>query len=236
MEDEQNIEPGTIKTNRLMAEFVEKLESCKRLELNEETKMLLLSMSEATIDRYLKSVRPAKNKKGYSCTKPGTLLKNQNPIRTYFQCDEEKPGFIEIGLLVHCGDDISGQYLYTLKATDIATGWTELIAISNKTQTATFEGLKALRKCFPFPILGVDSDNGGEFINALLFNYCKINKITFTRCCAYKKNDQAHVEEKNWPKVRTNVGYDRFTTEKDKALLNGLYLNLHYLEKCLDRS
>ena len=213
-----------------LAEFVEKLESCKRLKLDEETKKLLLNMSEATIDRYLKSARPTKNKKGYSCTKPGTLLKSQIPIRTYTPWDEEKPGFIEIDLVAHCGDDISGQYLYTLTATDIATGWTEMIAISNKTQTATFEGLKILRKRFPFPILGIDTDNGSEFINALLFNYCKINKITFTRCRAYKKNDQAHVEQKNWSKVRTNVGYDRFTTEEEKALLNDLYLILHYLE------
>jgi hypothetical protein len=144
--------------------------------------------------------------------------------------DEEKPGFIEIDLVAHFGDDISGQYLYTLTATDIVTGWTEMIAILNKTQTAASEGLKVLRERFPFPILGIDLDNGEEFINALLFNYCKNNKITFIRCRAYKKNDQAHVEQKNGVKVRTNVGYDRFTTEEEKALLNDLYLILHYLE------
>ena len=213
-----------------LAEFVEKLENCKRLELDNETKMLLLSMSVATIDRCLKKARLIKDKKGHSGTKPGTLLKNQIPIRIYTPWDEEKPGFIEIDLVAHCGDNISGQYLYTLTATDIATGWTEMIAISNKSQIATFEGLKVLQKRFPFPILGIDSDNGSEFINALLFNYCKSNQITFTRCRAYKKNDQAHVEQKNWSKVRTNDGYDRFTTEEEKTLLNDLYLILHDLE------
>jgi hypothetical protein len=213
-----------------LAEFVGKLESCKRLELDDETKTLLLSMSAATIDRCLKKARLMKAPKGHSATKPGTLLKNQIPIRVYIPWDDEKPGFIEIDLAAHCGDNISGQYLYTLTATDIATGWTEMIAIANKTQIATFEGLKMLQKRFPFPILGIDSDNGAEFINALLYSYCKNNQISFTRCRAYKKNDQAHVEQKNWSKVRTNVGYDRFTTEKEQTLLNDLYFILHYLE------
>jgi len=213
-----------------LAEFVEKLESCKRLELDDETKTLLLSMSAATIDRCLKKARLMKAPKGHSATKPGTLLKNQIPIKVYTPWDDEKPGFIEIDLVAHCGDNISGQYLYTLTATDIATGWTEMIAIENKTQIATFEGLKMIQKRFPFPILGIDSDNGAEFINALLYSYCKNNQISFTRCRAYKKNDQAHVEQKNWSKVRTNVGYDRFTTEEEQTLLNDLYFILHYLE------
>ena len=213
-----------------LAEFVEKLESCKRLELDDETKTLLLSMSAATIDRCLKKARLMKAPKGHSGTKPGTLLKNQIPIKVYTPWDDEKPGFIEIDLVAHCGDNTSGQYLHTLTATDVATGWTEMIAIANKTQIATFEGLKMLQKRFPFPILGIDSDNGAEFINALLYSYCKNNQISFTRCRAYKKNDQAHVEQKNWSKVRTNVGYDRFTTEEEQTLLNDLYFILHYLE------
>jgi len=132
------------------------------------------------MDRCLKKARLLKNKKGHSGTKPSTLQKNQNPIRIYTPRDEEKPGSIEIDLAAHCGDNASGQYLYTLTATDIATGWTEMIAIANKTQIATFEGLKILQQRFSFPILGIDSDNGSEFINALLINYCKDNQITFT--------------------------------------------------------
>jgi hypothetical protein len=104
-------------------------------------------------------------------TRPSTLLKNQIPIRIYIPWYEERPGFIEIDLVAHCGDNASGQYLNTLAATDIATGWTEMIAISNESQKATFEVLKVLQQRFPFPILGIDSDNGSEFINALLFNY-----------------------------------------------------------------
>ena len=171
------------------------------------------------MDRYLKKAHLLKKRR--SGTRPGTLLKNQIPIRIYTPGDEEKPWFIEIDLVAHYGDNASGQYLYKLTTTDIATGWTEMIAIANKTRTATYEGLKVLQHRFPDPILGMASDNGSEFINALLFNNCQDHRITFTRCRSYQKN---------WSKWRINVGFDRFTTKEEKTLLNDLYLTLHYLE------
>ena len=133
---------------------------------------------------------------------------------------------MEIDLVAHCGDTTAGQYVCTLTAVDMATGWTECLALPNKTQWAVHEAIQEMRKHLPFPLLGIDSDNGSEFINDLLYRYCLEEKITFTRSRPYQKNDQAHVEQKNWSVVRHTVGYDRFETEEELHLLKMVYKDL----------
>ena len=209
-----------------LPEWIHKLEECGEISLTKEVKTQLLSMSPATIDRRLQPARFKGKKRGLSTTKPGTLLKRQIPIRIYTPWDEQQPGFLEVDLVAHCGETTAGTYLNTLTATDLATGWTECLALPNKTQTATHEAIQHLRERLPFPLLGLDSDNGSEFINDLLYRYCLDKKITFTRCRPYRKNDQAHVEQKNWSVVRHTVGYDRFETPAELELLSSIYTDL----------
>lgn len=217
---------GRICSKRLkpfLPEMVEVLERCKEIEMTPETKTLLLKMSCSTIDRCLRLVRFENKKRGLSTTKPGTLLKNAIPIRTFTEWDDAIPGFVEIDLVAHCGETTAGQYLNTLTVTDIATGWTECLAILYRSQEMVSQAIIKLRQRLPFPLLGIDSDNGSEFINHTLFRYCEDEEITFTRCRPYKKNDQAHVEQKNWSVVRRLVGYDRFETEEELVLLSSIY-------------
>ncbi len=178
------------------------------------------------MDRRLQPVRFKEKKRGLSTTKPGTLLKRQIPVRIYTAWDEEQPGFLEIDLVAHCGETTAGTYLNTLTATDLATGWTECLALPNKSQTATFQAIKNLQAKLPFPLLGLDSDNGSEFINDMLYRYCLEHQITFTRCRPYHKNDQAHVEQKNWSVVRHTVGYDRSKTKAELDLISSIYADL----------
>ncbi|MDP2728111.1 MAG: transposase family protein [Dehalococcoidia bacterium] len=179
-------------------------------------------MSAATIDRRLRLYKP-KLLKGLSTTKPGTLLKKQVPVHTYTPWDEQRPGFVEIDLVAHCGISTAGHYLNSLVVTDIATGWTECIGVWGKGQMAVYEALKNVRERLPFPLLGIDSDNGSEFLNDHLVRWCKLEKITFTRSRPYEKNDQAHVEQKNWSIVRRLIGYDRYETEEALSQLNLVY-------------
>ena len=219
---------GRICSRRLkpfLSEMVEVLERHQELRLTEETKALLLGMSRATIDRCLKGVRIEK-RRGLSTTKPGTLLKNSITVRKWNEWDDAQPGFVEMDLVAHCGASAEGIYLNTLTATDISTGWTECFALPNKTQAAVTQAVSELRQRLPFPLLGIDSDNGSEFINDTLYRYCLAEKITFTRSRPYKKNDQAHVEQKNWSVVRHTVGYDRWETPEECDLLASIYSDL----------
>jgi hypothetical protein len=183
-------------------------------------------MSRATIDRCLKKARFSHPQNGISTTKPGSLLKQAIPIRTFTPWEDERPGFLEIDLVAHCGSSVEGIYLNTLTATDLATGWTECLALPNKTQAAVSAAIELLRRDLPFPLLGLDSDNGSEFINDTLYRYCLSEQITFTRSRPYRKNDQAHVEQKNWSVVRHTVGYDRLETPSELELLNSIYSDL----------
>jgi len=202
------------------------LERHHELSLSASIKTLLLSMSRSSIDRCLKKARFIAPQRGLSTTKPGALLKQAIPIRTFTPWEEEHPGFLEIDLVAHCGSSTEGTYLNTLAATDLATGWTECLALANKTQAAVSQAIAWLRLDLPFPLLGLDSDNGSEFINETLLRYCQSEKITFTRSRPYKKNDQAHVEQKNWSVVRHTVGYDRLETPEELALLRSIYADL----------
>ena len=219
---------GRICSKRLhpfIPEILTVLERKGEIQVCLEIKQLLLSMSRSSIDRCLQKARYEKHK-GLSTTKPGTLLKKAIPIRTWHDWDDARPGFLEMDLVAHCGNSVEGQFLYTLTATDISTGWTECFALLNKTQFMVSKAITEMRTRLPFPLLGIDSDNGSEFINDLLYRYCMEEKITFTRSRPYEKNDQAHVEQKNWSVVRHTVGYDRLETEEERLLLDEIYADL----------
>jgi hypothetical protein len=219
---------GRICSKRLqpfLLEAIRVLERCQEIELSAETKELLLKISSASMDRCLHPIR-LHRQHGLSTTKPGSLLKNLIPIRTFTEWDEERPGFLEIDLVAHCGNTTEGQFLCTLTCTDLCTGWTEVTGLLHRSQEAVSEALHQVRQRLPFPLLGIDSDNGGEFINDLLYRYCLHEQITFTRSRPYQKNDQAHVEQKNWSVVRHTVGYDRWETEQELALLESIYDDL----------
>jgi hypothetical protein len=210
----------------ILEEIIPKLEFHKEILLDEKTRGLLFQISPATIDRLLKEEKKESILKSKSKTKPGTLLKCQIPIRTFYEWDDERPGFVEIDLVGHDGGDIRGDYIQSLDLTDIATCWTETQAVKNKAQIWVFEALKDIRKRLPFKILGIDSDNGSEFINAHLLRFCQQEKITFTRTRPYRKNDNCFVEQKNYSIVRRYTGYSRYDTEEELNILNQLYKTL----------
>jgi Integrase core domain len=219
---------GRICSKRLhpyLPEGIKVLERCGEITLSAETKALLLRISRSSMDRCLAPVRFNKPH-GLSTTKPGTLLKNNIPIRTFTDWNEDKPGFLEIDLVAHCGESTAGQYVNTLDCTDLCTGWTEPIALLRRSQEAVCTAIDTLQQELPFDLLGIDSDNGSEFINDLLYRYCLEHEITFTRSRPYQKNDQAHVEQKNWSVVRHVIGYDRLESEVQYALLESIYQDL----------
>jgi hypothetical protein len=191
--------------------------------LSDTEAALLISMSAASIDRHLAPERAKLFPRGRAHTKPGTLLKSQIPIRTWAEWNENVPGFVEIDLVGHEGGNSSGEFCFTLTVTDIATGWTINRSVKNKAAIWVFEALEHVMAQFPFPILGIDSDNGSEFINYHLFDYCTEHEITFTRSRSGNKNDGAHVEQKNWTHVRELVGYLRFDTPAELTILNEIW-------------
>lgn len=175
----------------------------------------LLKVSPASIDRALKLTRVKYTKRGRSTTKPGTLLRKSIPIKTD-QWDERRPGFLEADTVAHCGDTVAGMFVYTINLVDIATGWTEQRAVWGKGETGVLEQIKNVQAMLPFPLRGFDCDNGGEFINYHLIRHFanKVNPVQFTRSRSYRKDDNAHVEQKNWTHVRQWFGYHRLETRK----------------------
>jgi len=195
----------------------------KELDVTDAALALLHGLSPATADRLLRRIRERTGLKGKSTTKPGTLLKRNIPIRLGTEWEENKPGFVEIDLVAHCGDTASGDYLNTLDVTDIFTGWTETQTVINKAQRHVFAALRDIEGRLPFPLLGIDSDNGSEFINDELYRYCMGRGICFTRSRPYMKNDSCHVEQKNWHVVRRNIGYDRYEGQRALCIMNKYY-------------
>jgi hypothetical protein len=189
-------------------ELITALESHGHLSLSADTRSKLLTLSAATADRILR--RSKAKVSGKSTTKRGKLLKHQVPIRTFADWQDSRPGFVEADLVAHCGDRVDGSFLNTLVLTDVATGWTECQALLCKSGEEVLRSLALARRLLPFPLLGLDTDNGSEFLNEGLLTYCKDEGITFTRGRAHKKNDQCFVEQKNGSIVRELVGYDRF--------------------------
>jgi len=207
-------------------EVVPRLCELKELRITKAVKAKLLRMSASTIDRLLKPERAKYTLKRRGGTKPGTLLKRDIAIRTFSDWDDATPGFFEMDLVGHDGGSIQGDYCQTLDMTDVATGWSEQVAVRNKAQIGVFEAIKAVRRRLPFPVLGLDSDNGGEFINHELKRYCEQERLAFTRSRPYRKNDTCYVEQKNWSIVRRFVGYGRYEEQKSVDLLNELYARL----------
>src|SRR5437016_6386367 len=211
------------------------LERHEHLQISEECRRQLLSMSAATADRLLRSQRTL-SQHGLSTTRAGTLLKQQIPIRTSEEWNETRPGFLEADLVAHCGTDIEGGYLYTLTLTDVATGWTECLPLLYRSQETVLAAIQQARALFPFPILGIDTDNGGEFSNEVVIAYCEQAHISFTRGRPYLKNDQCFVEQKNGAMVRQVVGYDRFVGEHAYRQLTELYRALRLYVNCFQPS
>lgn len=207
----------------MMVELVPTLRRFEELAIPDETAAALVAMSAATMDRRLAPDRARLTLKGRSHTKPGSLLKDQIPIRTWAQWDDAVPGFVEIDLVGHEGGNAVGDHCYTLTVTDIATGWTENRSVKNKARRWVLAALEDIASIMPFPVLGVDSDNGSEFINHHLLDWTQQRKITFTRSRPGNSNDGAHVEQKNWAVVRTVVGYHRYDTASELALLNEIW-------------
>ena len=210
----------------MIPSYVETLVRDRELFLTEKQQELLLLVSAATIERLIKSERKKVFGKGKTTTKPGTLLKHQIPIRVFTRWDDRKPGFGEIDLVAHCGITVKGEFAYTLDFIDLDINWNECVAFLGRGENNAQKALKLIQVRLPFKLLGIDSDNGEEFINWHLYRWCKKEEITFTRCREYRKNDQAHVEEKNWSVVRRYTGYKRFETQEQVDLLNKLYEQL----------
>lgn len=200
-----------------------------KLQLTGRSYDKLMSISPATMDRLLKGRKP-RLVKARGFTKPGTLLKHQIAVRTWADWNEDRPGFVEMDLVDHSGGlTIPGaDHAWTLCFTDVKTAWTECVAVRNKAQVHVFDAICRARTRVPFPLLGVDSDNGSEFINHQLLRYCTAQHITFTRGRVGNKNDSAFAEQKNWSIVRQLAGYLRYDTPEQLDTLNRLYACAHY--------
>jgi Integrase core domain len=207
----------------MLTELVVVLRHFRELVISDQTAALLVSMSAATIDRRLADERARCKIRGRVGTRPGSLLKSQIPVRTWAEWDDVVPGFVEIDTVFHDGGNRGGGHAFTLTVTDIATGWTESRSLPNRAARYILAALNHIAGAMPFPILGVDSDNGSEFINDDLLAWCQNRRITFTRSRPGNKNDGCHVEQKNWVVVRTVVGYYRYDTASELLLLNEIW-------------
>ena len=169
----------------------------------------MLSASAATLDRLLKSIRTTAGSRRRRRRRPS--MGRQIPVRTFNDWNRPPPGFLEIDLVAHCGGSLSGSFIHSLVATDICTGWTEAVPLLAREQSLVVEGLEAIARQLPFQVLGIDSDNDSAFINGTLVQYCAQWGIEFTRSRAYRKNDQAWIEQKNGSVVRRFTGHDRYS-------------------------
>jgi hypothetical protein len=209
---------------RLMLDFL-----TAEYSLAPDMRDLLASVSPRTIDRILKPVKDQGWLRGLSLTKPGSLLRDQIPVRVLFNWDERKPGFFEFDRVAHCGADASGQFCQTLSGTNVGSGWTEAHALLNSAHRWVKERIPQIRDELPFPLAGVDSDNGGEFINHQHKDWCDQNHIQFTRGRPYRKNDNCFVEQKNGDVVRKTLGYHRFEGQDRYDALEAVYRCLNPL-------
>jgi len=196
----------------------------KRLTLSGQAQKQLLTISPATIDRRLRPKKRQLKKRLYGRTKPGTLLKHHIPIKTD-SWDVQMPGFTEIDLVSHSGNSASGDFVHSLNVTDIHCTWVETRAVMGKGQIGVLQTMKEIQQALPFKLLGIDSDNGSEFINYHLKTFCDQNQIQFTRGRPYKKDDNAHIEQKNWTHVRKILGYERYDSQQALEAINDLYRN-----------
>lgn len=196
----------------------------KRLTLSAQAQKQLLTISPATIDRRLGPKKRQLKNRLYGRTKPGTLLKHHIPIKTD-SWNVHTPGFTETDLVSHSGNSASGEFIHSLNVTDIHSTWVESRAVMGKSQIGVLEAMKDIQQALPFKLLGIDSDNGSEFINYHLKTFCDQNQIQFTRGRPYKKDDNAHIEQKNWTHVRKIFGYERYDSQQALEAMNDLYRN-----------
>jgi hypothetical protein len=204
-------------------DLLDRLLQCDELRLAPSVDKLVRQASRPTLARLLEGARAQYPRRGASTTHPSSWLKQQIPIRTFADWDDARPGFCQVDLVAHCGSSTKGFYLHTLCAVDVATSWVELQALWGKGHYRVAAGVQAVRERQPVALVGLDSDNGSEFINRVLYYYCWRAGITFTRGRAWKKNDSALVEQKNGAVVRHLVGYDRFTSKAAYAQLARVY-------------
>ncbi|MCF7897425.1 MAG: integrase [Candidatus Omnitrophica bacterium] len=192
--------------------------------LSLEATKALFKISPATIDRLLENIKIRYKTRGRATTKPGTLLKQHIPVKTE-QWNENKPGFLEADTVAHCGGSLEGMYAYTVDFVDIATGWSEQRAVWGKGERGVLGQIKDVEDSLPFSILGFDSDNGSEFLNWHLFRHFTQRKmpIQFTRSRSYQKQDNCHIEQKNWTHIRQWLGYIRLDNPNVVPLMNDLY-------------
>lgn len=202
--------------------MIDKLVICKRLMVSAETQEKLLKISLATTKRIVSKAKRRSLVKIGGTTKPGNILKRQIAIR-YGRWDEMEPGWCEMDTVAHCGDNSGGDYISSLDVVDICSGWSEQSAILNKGEAAVTKEMDGIQNRLPFKLQGLDPDNGAEFINWSLFHYCKKHEVNLTRSRPYHKNDNAHVEQKNWTAIRQLVGYARLDKKEQLDILNDLY-------------
>jgi len=200
---------------------LKKMKECNELKVNKEVENKLYMISLPTVRRKIQQTK-RRSRIRISTTKPGSILRKHITIR-YGRWNEKDPGWCEADTVAHCGGNIEGEYVFSLDITDIATGWTEQGAIWGKGERATVAKLEEIKKKLPFPLRGIDPDNGSEFINWHMYRYCEKNRIGFTRGRPHYPNDNAHIEQKNYTAVRQLIGYSRLEKKKQLKLLNELY-------------
>ena len=194
----------------------------QRYPITAEIERQLLAISPRQIDRRLQSQKRKIRKRIYGRTKPGTLLKHQIPIRTT-HWDVTTPGYVEIDLVSHSGNSAAGDFIYSLNLTDIFSGWVETRAVMGKGYQGILVALEEIGLTLPFDLKGIDSDNGSEFINDHLLRFCQYHHLEFTRGRPYKKDDNAHIEQKNWTHVRKVLGWDRYDSPRALQAINAFY-------------
>jgi len=214
--------PWSVRLKALLPEWMPWIR--RHFRLTPDLEGQLLRMSPRSIDYRLAARKRAQRRHLYGRTKPGTLLKHHIPVKTD-RWDAQEPGFTEIDLVSHSGSAASGEFCHSLNLTDIHTTWTEARAVLGKGQEGVCEALDEMRQALPFPLQGIDSDNGSEFINAHLYRYSRSQHIQFTRGRPYKKDDNAHIEQKNWTHVRRLLGYLRYDSAEALQAINDLYRN-----------
>ena len=211
-----------------------------RFAITPEIRGKLLNISRSTVERILKGERKKHRLKGTSTTKPGSLLRNHILVKVFWPWDEQKPGFCEIDTVSHDGGNASGEYCFTLTVTDVATQWTEERALKNKAHRWVRQAMDDVYASFPVPLKGIDSDNGGEFINTAMKTWCEQREVTFTRTRSYHKNDNCYGEQKNGDVTRKTVGYARYTNEEALAavyrILNPLLNYFYPCTKLIDKT
>ena len=206
-----------------LPELIKVLRRCGESKMTAEIEVELCRMSPSTIDRLLQPWKQKGGRRSFSTTKPGSLLRSAISIRTFTDWQEQRPGFVEVDLVAHCGESVDGFYLNTLMAVDVATGWSEFIGVWGKGQQRVGAAIHNVQQRLPFKLLGLDSDNGSEFINQDLARWCRHEGITFTRSRPYKKNDNCFVEQKNGAIVRRVIGRDRYSSKQSYETLNRIY-------------